>query len=331
MNNKTDIVRKMYTKYPYPYPDDTKGGLDDIAIYFKFFERENNVNYRNARILDAGCGTGHRTIEIAKAYPKAEIIGIDMTENSLNIARKQAEELNLSNIKFYEQNLLEPINLEKFDVIVSTGVIHHLENPKRGLTNLMSVLKDDGMILLWLYGYIGEFDRMMNRELVKTLMKNSTDFEDGMNIIEQLRLKVKSDRYGNSYANNEITQKVQQSIDADALIHEIVNFYRVDDIIDLFKGENRKYFFLDGITLQKQDTLRAVLDDSAYNDDEMKYTNINEFLTEELISRYLSLSNIERCRILELLYKPVGYTVLGWHKRPELGERINNGIIEIDL
>lgn len=328
-DKKTQIVKEMYTKYPYPYPDNIVGELDDMAVYLKFFERENNVSFENARILDAGCGTGNRTIEMAKAYPNANFIGIDMTTNSLKIARNQAEQLKISNVEFYEQNILESIDMEKFDLIVSTGVIHHLSNPKLGLSNLMQLLKDDGMILLWLYGYIGEFDRMINRELVKTLTNNPMDFEDGMNIVKSLNLGIDANRYGNSYANSKITNRVQDSIDADALIHEIVNFYRIDDIIDLFKNTTSRYFFLDGITLSSQNTLRGVITDKKYKDEEMKYTDIREMLPNELVKRYMKLSKKERYRILELLYKPTGYTVLAWKEKPNLGERISDGVIEI--
>lgn len=329
MKNRTKIVREMYTKYPYPYPDNIIGELDDMAVYMKYFEKENNVSFKNSKILDAGCGTGNRTIEMAKAYPNASFIGIDMTTNSLNIARRQAKELGITNVEFYEKNILEPINLGKFDLIISTGVVHHLENPKLGLNNLMNELKDNGMILLWLYGYLGEFDRMMNRELVKTLMKDTADFEDGMNIIKELKLSINSDRYGNSYASSKITENVQESIDADAFLHEIVNFYRIDDIINLFKNTCSKYFFLDGITLSSQNTLRAIITDKKYYDEIMKYTEISDFLPDRLIKRYMNLSKEERYKILELLYKPTGYTLLAWKNKPNLGERINEGIIKI--
>ena len=61
----------------------------------------------------------------------------------------------------------------------------------------------------------------------------------------------------------------------------------------------------------------------------MKYTEISDFLPDRLIKRYMNLSKEERYKILELLYKPTGYTVLAWKNKPNLGERINEGIIKI--
>ncbi len=327
MDEKTLRVKEMYSEFPYPYPDQQNGGLDDVAVYMKFFERENNVSFANARILDAGCGTGHRTVEIAKAYPAAMVVGIDMTTRSLNEAHRQVAEMNLSNVEFFERNLLEPLDFAPFDFIVSTGVIHHLENPVLGLSHLVDILSDNGFLLLWLYGAIGEFDRRLNRELVRSFMTSADSFADGIDIIRDLGLGIEYDRYGNSYADNEITKKVQNSIDADALLHEIVEFMRIDDIIELFRKAHINYFTLDGITLSGEDTLRAVLTNKTYLDNAMKFTDIKKFLSANLLKKYNSFDKQRRARILELLYKPVGYTVLGWKKSPQAGERITDATI----
>ena len=61
---------------------------------------------------------------------------------------------NLHNLALYHLNLEETASLERtFDLIVSSGVLHHLPNPGAGLRALREVLKPHGVMSLMLYGY----------------------------------------------------------------------------------------------------------------------------------------------------------------------------------
>lgn len=98
---------------------------------------------RALQILDAGCGNGYMANELAKSGH--EVVGIDIAEDGISIAKKQ-----YPNVKFYARSLYEDITdiITNVDLIVSTEVIEHLYSPKIYLQNLHKVLRPGGSIIL---------------------------------------------------------------------------------------------------------------------------------------------------------------------------------------
>lgn len=70
------------------------------------------------KILDLCTGSGAIAISIAKNIPDAEIYGIDISQKALDIAKKNAKELQV-NVKFIKSNLYSKLDKMKFDIIVS--------------------------------------------------------------------------------------------------------------------------------------------------------------------------------------------------------------------
>lgn len=70
------------------------------------------------KILDLCTGSGAIAISIAKNIPDAEIYGIDISQKALDIAKKNAKELQ-ANVKFIKSNLFNKLDKMKFDIIVS--------------------------------------------------------------------------------------------------------------------------------------------------------------------------------------------------------------------
>jgi len=89
--------------------------------------------FRGKKCLDGGCGTGRFAIAMAQ-LGAVQSIGIDIGTRSLDFADKQRERLGLSNVSFQE---MSADNLEfedgYFDVVVSNGVLHHIENTEKGI------------------------------------------------------------------------------------------------------------------------------------------------------------------------------------------------------
>jgi len=74
---------------------------------------------KNLKILDIGTGSGCIAISLAKNIPNSEVFAIDVSENALAIAKKNAI-LNKVPVTFLHKNILETKNLSrKFDIIVS--------------------------------------------------------------------------------------------------------------------------------------------------------------------------------------------------------------------
>ena len=130
-NNVSLDVKEQYEENPYPRWDNfslmvkkksiTKI-IKDIPLRLHS-EKINDITSPN--ILIAGCGTGNHLIS-ASNYNNANILGIDLSLASLAYAKRKIEELAYKNIKFLHGDILQLKKLnKKFDIIESSGVLHH--------------------------------------------------------------------------------------------------------------------------------------------------------------------------------------------------------------
>jgi len=100
---------------------------------FADFER-----WRGKKVLEIGCGIGTDTISFARHG--AKVTTVDLSEQSMELARKRAAVFGLSDeIRFCPGNaeqLSSFVPVEKFDLIYSFGVIHHTPHPEAVLEQL---------------------------------------------------------------------------------------------------------------------------------------------------------------------------------------------------
>ena len=102
-------------------------------------------NAKNSEILDYGCGIGSSIEKTIKYSPK-KIIGIDISEISINKAKKNAEELKI-NVDYRVDNC-EKTSFENntFDIVYGTGILHHLQTDKC-LNEINRILKSNGALI----------------------------------------------------------------------------------------------------------------------------------------------------------------------------------------
>lgn len=119
-----------------------------ILSYGKIFLKDIDQK----KILDAGCGTGEKAVFFAKNGGK--VIAIDFTENQLKVAKDYAKRVGVDNkIIFKQKDIINSSlkDLEKFDIIICTGVLHHTEDAYKGFLNLVGLLERNGIIIVGLY------------------------------------------------------------------------------------------------------------------------------------------------------------------------------------
>lgn len=180
---KGSLVKKLYTDYQFPnHPPTNETLLNLLLQAMPFYSRHIRSGMR---VLDAGCGTGNYTAAFATLFPRTEFTGIDFSEKSLERAQEMFG--HLPNLHFAQHDLLAPYPTETpFNTIISLGVIHHLEDQVRGLRNLRQVLREDGTLLLHLYGRYGLYEKNIVRTIVMTLAYE-LDWPERFELLDRLK------------------------------------------------------------------------------------------------------------------------------------------------
>lgn len=100
-----------------------------------------------SRVLEAGCGVGAQTGILARNSPNARIISVDISETSLDQARKKVAAAGLTNVEFQKADIFYlPYAPDSFDHIFLCFVLEHLAQPVQALQTLKNHLKQGGTI-----------------------------------------------------------------------------------------------------------------------------------------------------------------------------------------
>lgn len=90
------------------------------------------------RVLDVATGPGY--LAMAFAERSGEVVGVDLTEAPLQIARRTASKRGVRNVKFQLSDADRlPFGDQEFDIVVSRLAFHHFENPGRVLKEMARV------------------------------------------------------------------------------------------------------------------------------------------------------------------------------------------------
>lgn len=98
------------------------------------------------KILDFGGGTGLLTLPLAKQAKSVTLV--DISEKMLDQARLKAEQQDIKNIQFLEQDLLEKPLEKEFDLIIVCRVLHHMPDVDVALSLFHQYLREDGQLLI---------------------------------------------------------------------------------------------------------------------------------------------------------------------------------------
>jgi ubiquinone/menaquinone biosynthesis C-methylase UbiE len=102
----------------------------------------------DARILDAGCGPGEGSSRVAELFPDADVLGVDIIDASLDLARSRYAAL-APRLRFEHQSIFELREADRtFDLVVCRHVIHSIPHPERVLAELARVMRPGGYLHL---------------------------------------------------------------------------------------------------------------------------------------------------------------------------------------
>ncbi len=105
-----------------------------------------------ARVLDLACGTGILTLRIACRYPHCQVVGVELRDEYLQIARKKARALGLDNVEFVLSRAEDYLSAETFDCVVSSYLAKYADLPVLA-RNMKTMLKEGGLVLMHDFTY----------------------------------------------------------------------------------------------------------------------------------------------------------------------------------
>jgi SAM-dependent methyltransferase len=170
-----DVVAEFYERHPYPPPPPNLDAYRETWRSESRRRAEHHLLFPGApyradlKVLIAGCGTS-QAVRHALRWPAGHVVGVDVSTASLRSTAKLGQRYGLGNLEVHELAIEDIRELgETFDLVVCTGVIHHLADPDRGLRALRAVLRPGGAANLMVYAPFGRVGVTMMQEYASLL------------------------------------------------------------------------------------------------------------------------------------------------------------------
>jgi SAM-dependent methyltransferase len=171
-NDVSVLVRQQYEENPYPRWTRTEPPKKPMPLDQYLRTRFPTATFRDIGkaepdVLIAGCGTGQHAIETAQRFAGASVLAIDLSLTSLAYAQRKTHELGIANIAYAQADILKLDTVGRsFDLIESSGVLHHMADPFAGWRTLLSVLRPGGIMAVALYSEIARADIVKARSFI---------------------------------------------------------------------------------------------------------------------------------------------------------------------
>ncbi len=185
----SEAVAKLYNTYPFPPEpilDEPPPGYNwrwNWQAAYSFCTGQKPPK-NNIRILDAGCGSGVSTEYLVHLNPEASVIGIDLSEGTLAVAKERCQRSGANRVEFKHLSLFDADQLEgEFDLINSVGVLHHTADPIRGIQALANKLASGGLLHIFIYSELGRWEIRLMQEAIALLQGDQrSDYVDGVKV-----------------------------------------------------------------------------------------------------------------------------------------------------
>jgi len=136
-----------------------EGGFEQDAVFGRTLEEDVQYFYDGLQVdpaslsgkvfVDAGCGSGTLTTEIARRHPDLTVIGLDINPSIREVEKHGRE---LPNLHVIWSSVLKPaLADESIDILWSNGVIHHTPDTRGAFGELTRLVKPGGRAYIWVY------------------------------------------------------------------------------------------------------------------------------------------------------------------------------------
>jgi SAM-dependent methyltransferase len=240
MVDVSSLVARQYVAFAYPQPfadltEAVRGGyhqIGDPSLYGPVLWPGGRPD-RPLNILVAGCGTVQAAYA---AYMNADdqVVGIDLSEASLAHERFLQERHGLENLQLFRGDLLDVAMIgRQFDVILCTGVLHHMADPAAGLAALRGVLAPDGVMMLMLYGQTVRTGVYMLQDAFRRMGLEQSP--EGVAQVRHILSELPPRHYAQDYIRAAAELKDDAAI-VDTFLHPQDRAYTVPQLLELVEG-----------------------------------------------------------------------------------------------
>ncbi len=102
----------------------------------------------NSHVLDVGCGFGGTTLHAGQLARSGSVLGVDLSSQMLELARKNAVEERLTHVEFQQADAqVDPLGAGTFEVAISRFGVMFFEDPVAAFTNIRAALKPGGRLV----------------------------------------------------------------------------------------------------------------------------------------------------------------------------------------
>jgi SAM-dependent methyltransferase len=233
---RADVVGRQYERWRYPHP------IEDLEAWtvshWEWFDPVHahrilwpDQEYKpDLDILIAGCGTNQAAV-FAFTNRAAKVVAVDISQSSLDHQQYLKDKHGLRNLELRLLPIqeLSALGLD-FDLVVSTGVLHHMADPLAGMKALAGCLRRDGAMALMLYAKYGRIGVELLESVFQDLGLRQDDAS--VQIVKDTIAALPPDHPVQSYL------KIARDLQSDAalvdtFLHGRARSYTVAECIDL--------------------------------------------------------------------------------------------------
>jgi SAM-dependent methyltransferase len=235
-NPQADVVSRQYERWRYPQP------IQDLEAWLRgnweWYDPSHASRVlwpaqeykHDLDILIAGCGTNQASV-FAFNNPDAKVLAVDVSQPSLDHQQYLKDKHGLWNLELRLLPIEElPTLGREFDLVVSTGVLHHMADPLTGMKSLAACVRPNGVIAVMLYAKYGRLGVEVLESLFRDLELRQDDAS--LRVVREAISLLPAEHPVRSYLKIERNPQFDAVL-VDTFLHGRARNYTVDDCLEL--------------------------------------------------------------------------------------------------
>ncbi len=287
---RADVVAQQYQKWQYPEP------IQNLETWltnnWQWFDPSHahrilwpdRPRQADQDILIAGCGTNQAAV-FAYTNRASKVVAIDVSQPSLDHTKYLKDKYSLKNLELKLLPIEEAPSLnQEFDLVVSTGVLHHMDKPKVGMKALADVMRPDAVAAIMLYARYGRAGVELMQAVFREMGLQQDDAS--LDMVKDAIASLGASHPLRSYMSIAPDLNFDAGV-VDTFLHGRDRSYTVDDCIDLVESA--------GLVFQDWFLKTPYYPQRLTDPDNRFFSAVNEMPREQLWSTMERINTLNAC------------------------------------